>query len=230
METTQTTKRFYKSRHDRVIDGICGGLAEYFEISPLMVRLVWILSIFFGGAGIAAYIAAMILVPINPHQSAPSALSPDEEAKLHQLRNRNHGLLAGIVLVIAGIIFLLDELNLFSFHWIWHNFPWKYLLPSVLIFSGIVLIINRTVIDEKFRKMGDFSGLHRKSSDKKLLGVCAGLGEKLNLDVSILRVLWVLFTLTAFPIAILAYVLLAVITPDENGRKIFDSTSAKKQS
>jgi len=50
-----------------MIAGVCGGLAEYFDIDPTIVRLLWVLFIFMGvGAGIPAYIIAWIIIPEAP--------------------------------------------------------------------------------------------------------------------------------------------------------------------
>ena len=56
-------KRLYKSIVDKKISGVCGGIAEYFEIDPTIVRLAWILFTALGGAGIIAYIIAAIVMP-----------------------------------------------------------------------------------------------------------------------------------------------------------------------
>ncbi len=58
-----TSKRLYRSRIDRMIAGICGGLAKYFDIDPTIVRVLFVVSIFIGGGGIVAYIILWIVVP-----------------------------------------------------------------------------------------------------------------------------------------------------------------------
>jgi phage shock protein C len=57
------TKRLYRSDADRKIAGVCGGIAEYFEIDSTLVRLGWILFMLAGGSGILAYIIAWIIMP-----------------------------------------------------------------------------------------------------------------------------------------------------------------------
>ena len=57
------TRRLYRSRRQRVLGGVCGGLAEYFGIDPLIVRIIAIALVFAGGAGFLAYFAAWLLVP-----------------------------------------------------------------------------------------------------------------------------------------------------------------------
>jgi phage shock protein PspC (stress-responsive transcriptional regulator) len=63
--TTQAPgpRRLYRSRSDRVIGGVCGGVAKYFNIDPVLVRVGAVALIFLGGAGILAYLAAVLLVP-----------------------------------------------------------------------------------------------------------------------------------------------------------------------
>ena len=56
-------KRLYKSSENRMLCGVCGGIAEYFNIDPTLVRLVWVLITCFGGAGILAYIIATVIIP-----------------------------------------------------------------------------------------------------------------------------------------------------------------------
>ena len=59
-------RRLYRSRTDRKIAGICGGLANYFTIDPVIVRLAWVLLFFLGGSGIFLYIVAWIIIPLEP--------------------------------------------------------------------------------------------------------------------------------------------------------------------
>ncbi len=60
------SKRLYKSNKNKMIDGVCGGIAEYFGIDPTLVRLAWVLFCAMGGSGFVAYILAAIIIPSNP--------------------------------------------------------------------------------------------------------------------------------------------------------------------
>jgi phage shock protein PspC (stress-responsive transcriptional regulator) len=63
----QKIRRLYRSRKDRMLCGVCGGLAEYFEVDPMIVRLLWIvLTLLSLGAGIIAYLIACVIVPEKP--------------------------------------------------------------------------------------------------------------------------------------------------------------------
>jgi phage shock protein PspC (stress-responsive transcriptional regulator) len=59
-------KRLYRSRTDRVLGGVCAGVGKYLNIDPVLVRVVWAILFFFGGAGFLAYIIAWIIVPEEP--------------------------------------------------------------------------------------------------------------------------------------------------------------------
>ena len=59
-------RRLYKSNENKMIDGVCGGIAEDFGIDPTLVRLAWVLFCALGGSGILAYIIAAIVIPCNP--------------------------------------------------------------------------------------------------------------------------------------------------------------------
>lgn len=56
-------KRLYKSATDKKLCGVCGGVAEYFDIDPTLVRLAWVVFTLLGGSGILAYIIAAIVIP-----------------------------------------------------------------------------------------------------------------------------------------------------------------------
>ncbi len=56
-------KKLYRSRTDRKLAGVCGGVAEYFAIDPTMVRLLWVVFTLMGGSGLLAYIIAAIIMP-----------------------------------------------------------------------------------------------------------------------------------------------------------------------
>ena len=56
-------KRLYRIEEGKKIAGVCGGVAEYFNIDPTVVRLVWALVSCFAGAGVIAYIAGAIIMP-----------------------------------------------------------------------------------------------------------------------------------------------------------------------
>lgn len=118
-------KRLYRSRSDRIIAGVCGGIARYLNADPVVVRLIAVLLAFASGFGIIAYIVAWIIVPLEPMGSR------------QETRERGHGSLVmfGIILVVLGLLLLIGD----SFWWLRK----EYILAAALVVLGIYLINNR---------------------------------------------------------------------------------------
>jgi phage shock protein PspC (stress-responsive transcriptional regulator) len=60
------TKRIFRSRKDRILGGVCGGVGNYLNIDPVIVRVIWAVSLFIFGTGFLAYILGWILIPEEP--------------------------------------------------------------------------------------------------------------------------------------------------------------------
>ncbi|TRZ74845.1 MAG: PspC domain-containing protein [Bacteroidetes bacterium] len=56
-------KRLFRSRKDRILGGVCGGLGNYLNVDPVLVRVVWAILFFAAGVGLLAYILAWIIIP-----------------------------------------------------------------------------------------------------------------------------------------------------------------------
>jgi len=68
------TKKLYRSRDEKMIAGVAGGLAEYLDVDATLVRLVWVLLALLGGGGLLAYLVMWIIMPLEPPVGgAPSA-------------------------------------------------------------------------------------------------------------------------------------------------------------
>ena len=96
-----TKKKLYKSRRNKMVGGVCGGLAEYLEMDPTIVRIVAIVLGLLKGVGLLAYIIACIIIPfneedfseddtehlksanINPEDEKKSGASEKKDARLH---------------------------------------------------------------------------------------------------------------------------------------------------
>lgn len=65
-ETTTMKKRLYKSNKDKKVCGVCGGIANYFDVDPTVIRLAWVIFTLAGGSGLIAYIIAAIIMPEDP--------------------------------------------------------------------------------------------------------------------------------------------------------------------
>jgi phage shock protein PspC (stress-responsive transcriptional regulator) len=69
----QVNRRLYRCQHDKRVAGVASGLAEYLDVDPTIVRLLWVLSIFVGGMGLLLYIAMAIIVPLEPQEGLAAA-------------------------------------------------------------------------------------------------------------------------------------------------------------
>jgi len=72
MDESPTPKRLLRSRDDRYIGGVAAGVANYFSVDPTLVRIVFVLSLAFGGIGLLAYVALLAPMPIQgPRDESP---------------------------------------------------------------------------------------------------------------------------------------------------------------
>ena len=87
------SKRIYKSRRNRKIAGVCAGLADYMEVSPFVVRIFALLSLFFGPFAVIAYIIAAIIMDVNPDEaeSYPSRRQSRRERRRQRRQQRRYG-------------------------------------------------------------------------------------------------------------------------------------------
>ena len=150
-------KKLCRSRNDKVIAGVCGGIAEYFSIDPTIVRLVWGATFFLGGTGFLAYIVAAIIMPKDgfgdygdfhnnsrndefdyPNESAFdkdfSAKSYNAEFDGSHRKGKSNKKVFGVILIVLGTFFLLREF----FAWI----DEKFMIPFLLISVGLVFIFG----------------------------------------------------------------------------------------
>ena len=117
---TENTVPLSKSEKNKVLFGVCGGIGEYFNIDPNIIRIAFVLFTMIGGSGLVAYIAAAILMP--EYQEAGS---PESERKA-PVDSGNTILIIGAVLVIIGIFYLLREAHFYFLpfwieNWIWRR-------------------------------------------------------------------------------------------------------------
>ena len=123
-EATPPTPRLHRSERDRIIAGVCGGLAEYLAIDPSLVRIAFVVATLWG-VGLLLYIVLAIILPTEDSAFAPTAFSME----------RSHAL-AGTVLVVLGLALLAANMG-----WApWLN--WNMLWPTVLIVVGIGVLVR----------------------------------------------------------------------------------------
>lgn len=110
-----TRRRLTRCRHDKQLAGVASGMAEYFDLDPTIVRILWILSVFFGGFTILLYIILAFVMPLEPAGVAGETATVGMDlaaAPSHEHRQRGEGrlgLAVGIVLVVFGSIALVGS-------------------------------------------------------------------------------------------------------------------------
>jgi phage shock protein C len=117
----QVNRRLYRCRHDRRLGGVAAGVAEFFGLDPTLVRLLWVVSIFFGGISLLLYFGMWIIVPLEPvsaDESAaaadPATATGDASAAPEGHRHQPHGdgrwtTILGGILILFGTLALVDR-------------------------------------------------------------------------------------------------------------------------
>ena len=210
-----SSRRLYRAGKDHIVGGVCAGVAEYFAIDVTLLRVLWLVFTLINGIGGVVYVICLILVPKNPeHEKLP----PEERT-----RAGNAALYLGIGIIVFGVMLTLNNLFRFywwDFDWWFFGFPWlhwKIVWPILLILFGVWFIFraNSTKDDEKVPS-GDQKQFTRNTTEKMLGGVCAGLANYWNIDVTLVRVGYVLATLfTAVWLGIIAYIIMLFVVPEE---------------
>lgn len=150
---------FHRNRSKGIIAGVCAGLAEYFHVSPVLVRLIFVLVALAGGPAVLAYIILWIVLPEraaigSPHHvtvrdnvremaAEARSLSQELQAMFGGKRQvvtetSNRVIWLGVVLVVIGLVLLVDSLRLLS--WFRLDLLWA----IALILAGIILL-NRAL-------------------------------------------------------------------------------------
>ncbi len=221
IESSVNPRRLYKSSDDRIIDGVCGGVAEYLGMDATVVRLLLVaFSIFSVGAGVILYIVGMIVIP-----SRPLNLEPLPETAGSRQRSSGGStvtLVLGIIIVIIGVTLLFDYYDIAPVTLIFRQFG-DLALPIIFILIGGALLLGR---DKGEPRQGEIEGesieagvekkrLTRSVHDKKIAGVCGGLAYYLDVDSTIVRLVFVILAFASFGLALILYVACAFIIPKE---------------
>lgn len=144
------SEKLYRSEREKMIGGVCGGLADYFSVDVTLVRLIVLVAAFAGGVGFLAYLAAWVIIPVNPadqdghigHHNrdvgdvVQGMVSDVEVATKGFGRYENHenrSKFAGGILVTLGVLFLLERLLPY-----W--FDMSKMWPLLLIVIGLAII------------------------------------------------------------------------------------------
>lgn len=144
------TRKFYRSREGKIIAGVCSGLAKYFDIDPVIMRLIFIVLTVFNGIGLVVYI---ILALITPYEDTPTA-SPKENmddlangvksaaAKIKQENMSGHydrpRIWLGVVVIFIGLAILVNNYAPTPLSWMIRGMFW----PLAVIALGLFLLFK----------------------------------------------------------------------------------------
>jgi phage shock protein PspC (stress-responsive transcriptional regulator) len=216
-------KKIYRSKHDRYLGGVAGGLAEYFNIDANLFRILFILITFTGGIGIILYMIAVFIIPENPLQ----------DEKTRKRLEKDSTFLLAVILILFGLLLLSREFGLFDYFRFW-RIPWRVLWALFLIFIGLFMIFapNRSQKSDNGQKEVNtyFTSLlkqmYRSRNNRMVAGVCGGLAEYFKIDPSIVRLLWVFAAIASAGLGVLIYVILIFVLPEaEEGRNLDQARS-----
>lgn len=144
-------KQLYRSRVNKKIAGVCGGIAEYFNIDPTIVRLVWVLFTITYGIGFLAYIVAVIIIPEGRNESFDYNQGQNQKQDQNQTGNsqdwheNEHRERAGFDsfrgrIVLGGALVVIGILLLGSLYMPWLDM--RHFWPIIVIAFGVLLLIS----------------------------------------------------------------------------------------
>jgi phage shock protein PspC (stress-responsive transcriptional regulator) len=145
--------KLIRSQTDRMVSGVCGGLAAYLGIETVWVRLFFVLTGMANGFGLLAYLILWIIMPEAGREDATTGQTVESNVqemagKAQELAqgvgdafrgrpNRQAGIIVGAGLIVVGAVFLLDTLHIFD--WLSFGRLW----PLLLIVGGLALLVSR---------------------------------------------------------------------------------------
>ncbi len=223
-ESDDSIRRLYKSQYDRMVGGVAGGIAEYIRVDSTIVRVAFVLMSIFGGTGVIIYIAGLLIMPESEKE-----IKSEKSVKI----KRNNTGFWGVLLIIVGLLIILPEIGFLRMYHMgmWHGF-WEVIVPIMVIAIGAWLLlrpsnpqsVSLSNSEDSDSSVNERSGnnrreLTRSKFDRKISGVCGGIGEYFKIDSTIVRILWVFATLASAGFGILAYIIM-IITLSESDNSV----------
>ncbi|MEW6006391.1 MAG: PspC domain-containing protein [Stygiobacter sp.] len=133
-------EKLYRSRKQKIIAGVAGGLSDYFNIDPVIIRILFVVFSILHGSGILIYIILWIAIPEEPFDVAYNINNQGEPNNTNTndipptKNSHSPRFITGLILVFIGVVFLLNNLI--------PSFDFSDIFPYILILIGILLISN----------------------------------------------------------------------------------------
>ena len=199
-------KKLQRSANNSVLAGVCAGISEYFKIDVGTVRVSFLLSLLLGNWPVVVYLVIAFLLPVNRNE----LIQTNEE--IEKQRKENFKTVLSGILMLLGLHFAFNQLGLRSTSSLL-VLPNGFMFPVLAIAMGVFLLSNKisglktiSLFPEKFILV----------KKKKLIsGVCSGLARYLNVDLTSLRIVFIILSCLTLGIFSLAYIYIAVTAPLE---------------
>lgn len=233
--------RFTLFRHptDKMLGGVCGGLGDYLNWDPTLIRILWVAAtITTGGGGLLAYLALWLLLPVG------TAKRGQVRSAAVELTELNLGRAAKVLIVLGGLL-LLSNVGILPSLWSGFWFVMRlFFWPALLIGIGYLLLrstgqtldwrvdlgnwrnrmrmnegqINmpdKEALKSNFQSLRQRFPLKRSRRNKMFMGVCGGIGQKLGVDANLVRLVWAALSIGSIGAGVLLYVFLGLVLPEE---------------
>ena len=128
------TKKLYRSKRNRMISGVSGGLAEYFDLDPVLIRALFIITTIAWGTGLLAYIILWIITPEEKLSADSIRAEEEEEHGVESTATSGRTKALGIILISLGVLILIAQIV--------PDIRFEYLWPVVLIIVGAMIILK----------------------------------------------------------------------------------------
>lgn len=122
---TPMVRRLTRSREDRMLGGVCGGLGHYLGIDPTAVRIVTV-ALILSGVGVLAYVIAWVVIPASP-PDAPEPAAPQQD-------RRTTDVVIGAALIAIGSLLVVRQ----TLPWFEHGTLW----PLLMLGAGVAILIT----------------------------------------------------------------------------------------
>ena len=126
--------RFYRDSKNKVLGGVCSGLANYFNLDVALLRVLFVVALLFASFGFWLYIILWAVIPIDGQQTETELRSEPVSEVVPAAATKSTSLIAGIAVMLIGVIFLIN--NFIPISWVWK------LWPLILVAIGVVMIVN----------------------------------------------------------------------------------------
>lgn len=232
----------YRHPRDRMLAGVCGGIADYIGWDPVLVRVFWaVATLMTGGGGLLAYLALALLLPVGTKRDGfvrPGKIEMTEQ----NLGRASYGLIG------LGIVWLLSNMGILSILFRGASAVIGLVFwPALFIVAGLVLLNrngdknyraslnngwsnvreransvrtsgkmpNSGNIRSSFISFRESMPIKRSRNNRMLAGVCGGIGRAVGIDANLVRLGFAILSIGTAGTPMIAYVMLAILLPSE---------------